>query len=146
MVKVLDQSGLMMSSVLEMRADYWIAHLEPSEVITALTVRMLVSPAQQVSNMHNMRVICAQFVFNTPEIAVSACSNGDIRLSAGRNGSEGRVEICSGGTWGTVCDNFWDNLDAQVVCNQLGFVRTGRLYHKLFTSIQCQAICFLCVW
>ena len=65
----------------------------------------------------------------------SACSNGDIRLSSGRNGSEGRVEICSGGTWGTVCDNFWDNFDAQVVCNQLGFVRTGKIKLKLYLKL-----------
>ena len=60
-----------------------------------------------------------KIIFNTD------CSTGDIRLSAGRNGSEGRVEICIGGSWGTVCDDFWGTVDAQVVCNQLGFARTG---------------------
>ena len=55
----------------------------------------------------------------------TVCSNGDIRLSGGRNGTEGLVEICSGSTWGTVCDDFWGATDAQVVCNQLGFARTG---------------------
>ena len=70
------------------------------------------------------------YSFVLPVNIASACSNGDIRLSSGRNGSEGRVEICSGGTWGTVCDNFWDNFDAQVVCNQLGFVRTGKAVPK----------------
>ena len=53
------------------------------------------------------------------------CSYGDIRLSGGRNGTEGLVEICNGSSWGTVCDDLWGATDAQVVCNQLGFASTG---------------------
>ena len=42
-------------------------------------------------------------------------------LVGGANDAEGRVEICRGNSYGSVCDDRWDLADATVVCKQLGF-------------------------
>ncbi len=64
------------------------------------------------------------------------CQDGSVRLVDGVDGSpnEGRVEICMGDHWGTVCDDSWSNEDAAVVCNQMGYPGEGSEIERRGTS------------
>ena len=55
------------------------------------------------------------------------CSDGQVRLVEGASIREGRIEACSSGNWSTVCDNFWNEAEAKIVCQQLGYPTEGEL-------------------
>ena len=62
------------------------------------------------------------------------CTSGDVRLAGSSSSStRGRVELCHNSQWGTICDNDWDNNDAEVTCKQLKYSSYGS-YDYMYTS------------
>jgi len=55
----------------------------------------------------------------------SQCIENAVRLRGGSTPFEGRVEVCLGGVWGSICLRGWNSFDAIVTCRQLGFSTQG---------------------
>ena len=69
---------------------------------------------------------------------LSNCTNGALRLMYGTTSLDGRLEICQGGLWGTVCaghysvqdlaysfSDTWTTANANIACKQLGYAPIG---------------------
>ena len=87
-------------------------------------------------------------------MAAAVCEDSEVRLLIGDNydyyfGGEtldssyyidnqlsvGRLELCLNGQWGVACQDYWNDEQASVVCNQLGFARVGKLCFQNLSSV-----------
>ena len=62
--------------------------------------------------------------------------HGNIRLVGGSYSWEGRVEIYLDGEWGTITGNGVGDVDAHVVCRQLGYDTHCELVSDFVVEIQ----------
>lgn len=102
-------------------------------------------PPSYCSHYYDVGVICEGTTPHNNNVAtiwpLAKCENGTIRLYS-ESGSYfrryGCVQICRNNIWGTVCDHFWDDIDASVVCKTFGYSPYGKPF---FISINNK--CFL---
>ena len=65
------------------------------------------------------------------------CEDGQVRLTEGITDEgnltmDGRLEICINNAWGTICNNSFRVIDAQVACGQLsGFGTAGLCSYRM---------------
>ncbi|XP_060102846.1 neurotrypsin [Heteronotia binoei] len=55
-----------------------------------------------------------------------------VRLVDGSSAHEGRVEVYHSSQWGTICDDQWDDADAEVVCRQLGLGGIAKAWSQAY--------------
>lgn len=48
-----------------------------------------------------------------------------MRLVGAMSENEGTIELCYNHVWGTVCDDYWSSVDANVFCRKLGLQPFG---------------------
>uniref|UniRef100_A0A665UVH2 Neurotrypsin n=1 Tax=Echeneis naucrates TaxID=173247 RepID=A0A665UVH2_ECHNA len=75
---------------------------------------------------------CPKITWNGGECSLAAAVTSvvklPIRLVGGQSRSEGTVEVFHAGQWGSICDDQWDDSDAEVVCRQLGLSGVARAW------------------
>ncbi|XP_052763243.1 scavenger receptor cysteine-rich type 1 protein M160-like [Mya arenaria] len=94
-----------------------------AELYTSSSSQSMVSTTSYVCKGEEQDLSMCNMVETNCSSRISAGINckTPIRLANGTGPHSGRVELKYRGQWGTICDDNFDDMEAKVICNMLGF-------------------------
>ena len=120
LVLVVERSGWKMLPAQLVILNFYSAVVVLLERRLVVTQKMLEWDVKVINDyFFNYTILPSSHVFTAP------CADGQLRLVGGNIANEGRVEICLSNEWGTICDDVFGSVDAQVVCRKLGYLTSG---------------------
>lgn len=96
--------------------------------IPHISVQLYLTPTEFtlpcIYNNNYVSYYISYIIYDT-DLEVKKCIDGEVKLVDGGSAVKGRVEVCLGGIWGTICNDRWTQENTAVVCGQLGLLSSG---------------------
>lgn len=106
-----------------------ISRILASSTATLMLTQMIAHMLEMLESFACLEVSNMSTLYLTDiYLYVLECDENDLRLMNGSDSTEGRLEVCIGGRWGTICDGNWGPPEAAVACKQLNLNSQGLIF------------------
>ncbi|KFP46079.1 Neurotrypsin, partial [Cathartes aura] len=119
-------------NILLCEKDIWQDGTCPQKMAAAVTCSSSLGKKNTYGLVNSLPYLNRKMTFSYILCLITAPVFTPIRLAGGNNAHEGRVEVYHAGQWGTVCDDQWDDADAEVVCRQLGLGGVAKAWSQAY--------------